>query len=205
MDPHAPRPASDAGDPDRDEEAALFHAARRGDRVAMGRLWNRHRRWVAAVLFLHAGRAGDVDDLLQEVATAFVTHIASVRDPASLPAWLRQTALNAARMDARGGSRRRGRLQRFAAALRGRPEPAPPRVETEEAAALLRERLAHLPEEYAEPLLLRLVHDLPYARIAAILDLPETTVENRIVRGRRLLRTLASDALAVPAPREARP
>ena len=71
---------------------------------------------------------------------------------------------------------------------------------------LIRERLASLPEEYAEPLLLRLVHDLPYARIAAILDLPETTVENRIVRGRRMLRTLAADLADPSVPtREDRP
>jgi RNA polymerase sigma-70 factor (ECF subfamily) len=175
------------------EEASLLARARAGDRAALERLWSRNRRWVAAVLLVHKPRAADLDDLLQEVATTLIARIGSVRDAEAFPGWLRSVAVNAARMSARSVSRRRAAIERFAAFVRGRGD-AGSRAPTEasEAARILRDRLAELPEEYAEPLLLRLVHDLPYARIAAILDLPETTVENRIVRGRRMLRTLAA-------------
>lgn len=183
------------------EEASLFAAAHAGDRTALERLWNRNRRWIAAVLLLHKPRRADLDDLLQEVAATLVARIGSVRDAEAFPGWLRAVAVNAARMSARAGSRRRAAIDRFAAVLSGRfRASAPIADEAADAAARLRERLASLPEEYAEPLLLRLVHDLPYARIAAILDLPETTVENRIVRGRRMLRSLAADLVDPSAP-----
>jgi RNA polymerase sigma-70 factor (ECF subfamily) len=185
-----PEPSSAEPNP---EEASLFAAARGGDRAALERLWSRNRRWIAAVLLVHKPRAADLDDLLQEVAATLVARLGSVRDAEAFPGWLRTVAVNAARMSARSGSRRRAAIERFAAMLQGRSaDPGTGGTEASEAARILRERLASLPEEYAEPLLLRLVHDLPYARIAAILDLPETTVENRIVRGRRMLRALAS-------------
>ena len=181
------------------DEAPLLELARSGDRAALERLWNRNRRWIAAVLLVHKPRAADLDDLLQDVAATLVARIGSVRDAEAFPGWLRSVAVNAARMSARSGSRRKAAIERFAAMLPGRSRTGERPSDPTEAASRLRDRLAELPEEYAEPLLLRLVHDLPYARIAAILDLPETTVENRIVRGRRLLRTLASDLTEPPA------
>lgn len=189
------------------EEASLFAAARVGDRPALERLWNRNRRWIAAVLLLHKPRGADLDDLLQEVAATLVARIGSVRDAEAFPGWLRAVAVNAARMSARAGSRRRAAIDRFTSMMAGRFRGSKPiSDDAADAANRLRERLASLPEEYAEPLLLRLVHDLPYARIAAILDLPETTVENRIVRGRRMLRTLAADLADPSVPtREDRP
>jgi DNA-directed RNA polymerase specialized sigma24 family protein len=100
-------------------------------------------------------------------------------------------------MQARSGSRRRAALERFAREGGHAGPSGAPEAPWTEAAAKLRERLATLPADYAEPLLLRLVHDLSYARIAEILDLPETTVENRIVRGRRLLREQAAADLGL--------
>ena len=104
----------------------------------------------------------------------------------------------AARMAARGTKRRIAAVERFGReeAAAGRLSGVAPRVERD-AGNLLRGRLASLPSGYAEPLLLRLVHDLSYAQIAEILELPETTIENRIVRGRRMLREQAATDLGL--------
>ncbi|MFO0826961.1 MAG: sigma-70 family RNA polymerase sigma factor [Phycisphaerales bacterium] len=177
------------------DESELLDAARAGNRAALERLWERHRRWVAAVLLVHKPRTADVDDLLQEVAATLVAKVGTLRDPETFPGWLRSVALNAARMAARGTRRRVAATERF-----GREEVAQrrqsdaPRL-TRSAGDRLRERLAALPAGYAEPLMLRLVQEMSYAQIAQVLDLPETTVENRIVRGRRMLREqIAADA-----------
>lgn len=177
------------------DDQLLLASAQSGDRHALERLWERHRRWVAAVLLVHKPKDADVDDLLQDVAATLVAKVGTLRDPETFPGWLRSVAINAARMAARGTRRRTAAVERFANAeatergaeriQRGNPH----RTHAARAAAdQLRTRLASLPAGYSEPLLLRLVHDLSYAQIADILDLPETTVENRIVRGRRLLR-----------------
>ncbi|MBL9121042.1 MAG: RNA polymerase sigma factor [Phycisphaerae bacterium] len=177
------------------DDQVLLAAARSGDRSALERLWERHRRWIAAVILVHKPKDADVDDLLQDVAATLLAKIDTLRDPETFPGWLRSVAMNAARMAARGTRRRIAAVERF-----GRGEAtdrsndriargSPHRSHAARVAAdQLRTRLGALPTGYAEPLLLRLVHELSYSQIADILDLPETTVENRIVRGRRLLR-----------------
>ncbi len=45
-----------------------------------------------------------------------------------------------------------------------------------------------LPEGYGEPLLLKAVYGMSYREIGQVLELPETTVETRIARARRMLR-----------------
>src|SRR5215212_4440052 len=44
-----------------------------------------------------------------------------------------------------------------------------------------------LPREYREAVILSDIHDLRYAEIAEILDVPEGTVKSRLFRGRRIL------------------
>jgi RNA polymerase sigma-70 factor (ECF subfamily) len=51
---------------------------------------------------------------------------------------------------------------------------------------------ARLPDGYREPLLLKCVRGLSYRQIGELMGLPETTVETRIARGRRMLRELAA-------------
>jgi RNA polymerase sigma-70 factor (ECF subfamily) len=189
------------------DDQLLLAAAQSGDRQALERLWERHRRWVAAVLLLHKPRDVEVDDLLQEVAATLVAKVDTLRDPDTFPGWLRSVALNAARMAARGLRRRNAAVERFTrgeaverSADRERRDIAHRTVAARAAADQLRARFASLPAGYAEPLLLRLVHDLSYLQIAAIMDLPETTVENRIVRGRRMLREQAAADLGVEPP-----
>jgi RNA polymerase sigma-70 factor (ECF subfamily) len=186
------------------DDHLLLAAAQSGDRAAIERLWERHRRWVAAVLLLHKPKDADLDDLLQDVAATLLSKVDTLRDPDTFAGWLRSVAINAARMAARGTRRRTDAVERFSRSevVRRSDERIrrsdPHRTHAARVAAeQLRSRLAALPAGYAEPLLLRLVHDLSYAQIAGILDLPETTIENRIVRGRRMLREQAAADLGV--------
>lgn len=57
-----------------------------------------------------------------------------------------------------------------------------------------------LPEGYREPLLMRCLKGMSYREIGEAMDLPETTIETRIARGRRMLRELASSTETAPAP-----
>ncbi len=52
----------------------------------------------------------------------------------------------------------------------------------------LRQALAELPDEMREIVLLRDFHDLPYAEIATVLDIPAGTVMSRLHRARSALR-----------------
>ncbi|MDX2131082.1 MAG: sigma-70 family RNA polymerase sigma factor [Planctomycetota bacterium] len=165
-------------------------AALAGDRESVERLWQRHRRWVAAILLAYKPRWADLDDLLQDVAVSVVRKVHELRDPAAVRPWLRTVAINAAHAAGRT-AKRRGRDERLeerdAPAEPGRPGGTPP----DEGGRLL-ELAATLPEGYREPLLLKAVQGLSYREIGQILGLPETTIETRIARGRRRLRELAT-------------
>lgn len=183
-----------------DPESALVLAAIRGEHDAMRAVWAKNRRWVAAILLAHMPKWADVEDLLQEVAVAVVRKIGDLREPAALRPWLRTVAINAARAAARGKSRPdhgAGTLVEESTdegvLARVRPLNRDADTETREEANRLLELAKELPEGYREPLLLKCLRDLSYRQIGEIVGLPESTIETRIARGRRMLRELAQE------------
>jgi RNA polymerase sigma factor (sigma-70 family) len=186
-------------------ERGQVAAAIRGDAEAVRAVWQHHRRWVAAVLLAHKPREVEVEDLLQDVAMSFVKTIGTLRDESSLKPWLRTVAINAARASGRKSRRLRlhGEQGVGAGSEPVQPEavvPAQPSstAEREEAQRLMALAMG-LPEGYREPLLLKCVRGLSYRAISELLGLPETTIETRIARGRRMLRELAGRADHAPA------
>ncbi|MCC6659833.1 MAG: RNA polymerase sigma factor [Phycisphaerales bacterium] len=176
---------------------SLVAAAIRGDVDAVRRVWQDHRRWVAAVLLAHKPAGAEVDDLLQDVAMAYVRTIGKLRDESALKPWLRTVAINAAR--AAGRQVRLRQKQQVVLAAQGameRDQPPPSDAEAtdrDESGHILR-LIQEIPEGYREPLILRCVRGMNYRQIGELLSLPETTIETRIARGRRMLRDLVSRA-----------
>jgi RNA polymerase sigma-70 factor (ECF subfamily) len=175
----------------------------RGEADAIRAVWQDNRRWVAAVLLAHKPREVDLEDLLQEVAMSFVKTVGKLRDEAMLKPWLRTVAINAARASGRDARRRRRgvvwKIGSERAARAGEPGPdlldaAEPSAapERSEQAGRLLELTARLPEGYREPLILKTLRGMSYREIGQMLGLPETTVETRIARGRKMLRELAA-------------
>ncbi|MCA9289953.1 MAG: sigma-70 family RNA polymerase sigma factor [Phycisphaerales bacterium] len=169
-----------------DDGAVDTAAAIAGDPDALHRLWARHRRWVAAILLAHKPSFVELDDLLQEVAMVMVRRVHELRDPASLRGWLRVVAVNAARAAARSAKCRLSPER-----LHGQAEP-PDGVRIDPTAlddtSRIMAHIAELPEAYREPLVLRALQDLSYRQISETLDLPESTIQTRIARARRMLR-----------------
>lgn len=171
-------------------------AAVRGDADAVQRVWMENRRWVAAVILAHKPREAELEDLLQDVAMTFVRTIGKLRDQATLKPWLRTVAINAARAAGRTTKRRRRvmgpRMEEDTAGVeRGGPVGADERVDQGEQAGRLTLLAAKLPDGYREPLILKCVRGMSYRQIGELMGLPETTIETRIARGRKMLRELA--------------
>ncbi|MEI7657429.1 MAG: sigma-70 family RNA polymerase sigma factor [Phycisphaerae bacterium] len=181
-----------------DPDADMAAAAVGGDAASVRRLWEANRRWVAAILLAHKPRWADLDDLLQEVALAMVRKIGELRDPGALRPWLRTVAINAAHAEARGTKRRAGQklfAEESQQGVEGRTRdftPAPEALGDHEHGRLLMQLAFDLPDGYREPLLLKAVEGLSYRQIGEIMDLPETTIETRVARGRRMLRESAA-------------
>lgn len=164
-----------------------------GDRDALRSVWRSHRRWVAAILLAHKSRKTDLDDLLQAVAVQVCKKIGGVREPEAFRGWLRMVAINVARADGRTVTRKRQGFLRLVGRTNERDDsPASEQSARTEEAGRLMSLAMTLPEGYREPLLMRCVKGMSYRQIGDAMDLPETTIETRIARGRRMLRELAS-------------
>lgn len=178
-------------EPEREADEVVDAAS--GDADALTRVWHRHRRWVAVVLLAHKPREAELEDLLQEVAITLVSKVQELRDESAIKPWLRTVALNVARASGRRVTRERRHRAAPEFARDGAEGGA---VSVEPGSALHRRDDAmrvlgmagDLPEGYREPLLLRCVHGMSYREIGAVMELPETTIETRIARGRRMLR-----------------
>ncbi len=186
------------------EDQLLVREAIRGDEVSLRELWNRHRRWVAAVLLAHMPRDAELDDLLQEVAVAVVAKISGLREEAAFKPWLRAVALSVAKTSARRRTVRKSgwlRLVSFTGAReddRTHDHASPAMKEGRR----LMELSAELPDGYREPLLLKCIQDMSYKQIGDVMGLPDTTIETRIARARKMLRERAIGAGLGPASPE---
>ena len=183
-----------------------------GDHAALASLWQSNRRWVAAVIMAHKPARADLDDLLQDVAMTLLAKISQLQEPAAFHPWLRMIAMNAARLAGRKHAAG-PRLSSLDAPITPhdsgptRAERAPARphapgtAPASDEARRLMELALELHEDYREPLLLRAINELSYQQIGSILGLPETTIETRIARGRRMLRERAHAAQAATSRR----
>lgn len=186
-------PRTDVGSDD-----ALVRAAIEGDESAQSALWRAHRQWLAAVLIAYKPRWTDLEDLMQDVAVKFASKIHTLRDPGAFRPWVRRMAINVARESARRGTaadedgRAMQRVTYTDAFGETLADPSGMEADDisgarEEAKGLLAHALT-LPPEFREPLIMRCVHGMGCEQIAAILELPLTTVETRLSRARRMLR-----------------
>lgn len=192
-------------DPAAQADLTLVEQAQAGDQAARRALWRGHRRWVAAIVIAHRPRTIDVEDLMQDVAVKFLDKVHTLRDPAAFRPWLRRVVINVCRGAAR--------QQRPTLALAGSSQrhdddgPGGPVAESHEqgparqtsdrdAAEVVYRHALGLPPEYREPLLLRCMRGLTYRQISDLLDLPVTTIETRLARARRMIRTEMEEAVA---------
>lgn len=128
---------------------------------------------------------------------AMVAKISGLRDEAAFKPWLRAVAMSIAQTSGRRSKVRKEGWLRLVG-LRGdddRPEAdaAPGSVRSEQITEgrRLMQLASELPDGYREPLLLKCIQGMSYKEIGRVMGLPDTTIETRIARARRMLRDLA--------------
>ena len=178
-----------------DVDCRLIEAAQRGERSALDAFVRRHDRWVRSVVYATVGNSWLVDDIVQHVWTRVCEQIGTLIEPARWRGWLYTMARNAA-IDA-GQKAARDRKRRTSAELADlagdrQSDPARSAIRDEQHRRVL-SAIRGLPAIYREPFILRHMEDWSYAQIGEALSLPVDTVETRLVRARRLLRSALAD------------
>jgi RNA polymerase sigma-70 factor, ECF subfamily len=171
-------PVSPSGD------ASLVEAARRGDRIAYGRLYGIYARMVHGILLARVPPA-EVDDLVQDVFLQALPRLNSLRDSARFGAWLAAIARNRAN-DYYRRSKSAAEINDPIAAERIEDRAATS-AEMAQAAAVLA-AIRALPDAYREPLILRLVEGMTGPEIAERTGLTPGSVRVNLHRGMQQLR-----------------
>lgn len=179
-------------DPDR----AVVEDARAGDGGAFEALVLRYQARIVNYASAMVHDAGAAEDVAQETFVRAWRGLGRFRGESAFKTWLYRIATNVARthLDRRGRQARIGdrSLDDETEPLQAGDVPSPaPDAET----SLVRREeidraLAELPDELRVALVLRDVEGLDYKEIAGVTGAPIGTVESRIFRARRRLRTL---------------
>ena len=187
----------------------LVRRAQAGDGAAFTCLVELHQerlvRFCVRLMRQHAA----AQDLAQETLWRAYRALPALSQPDRFAAWLFGIAANLAKRAWRQEARRPLSLEELAdeypdvpweALLPASPPPDQLVEEAEQEQRLL-DAIASLPAPLGRVVLLHYLHGLSYAEVATALDLPVSTVRNRLFQSRaRLRRQLASD-FALPPPR----
>jgi len=155
--------------------AEVVHSAARGDRSALGKIYDRFAPVVHGVLLSRVPPA-DAEDLVQDVFVIVMNRLPGLRDPAAFPAWILSISRNVA-----AEHHRRSRSWRWTALPDREPSINPETL-------MLLNTLQSLPEAYRETLVLRLVEGLTGMEISERTGLTPESVRVNLHRGMKLLR-----------------
>jgi RNA polymerase sigma-70 factor (ECF subfamily) len=170
-------------------DEALVSAAGAEDPVALGALFDRFSGDVYR--FLHrvcGGDTAELDDLVQTTFLEVYRAAPRFRRRSAVKTWIFGIAVNVSRHHARGETRRRAALARFAEAPGGaapRPDDATERAEL---LARLADALAALPEPLRVAYVMCVLEEVPAREAALALGVREGSVWRRVHEAREALR-----------------
>lgn len=179
-----------------DPDLASLEQARAGDTGAFETLVLRYQARIVNYATAMVHDAGTAEDVAQETFVRAWRGLGRFREESTFKTWLYRIATNVARthLDRCG---RRARIADRSLDDETAPVQAgdvPSRAPDAETSLVRREAidraLSELPDELRQALVLRDVEGLDYKEIAAVTGAPIGTVESRIFRARRRLRTL---------------
>jgi RNA polymerase sigma-70 factor (ECF subfamily) len=158
------------------EDRLLLYRAQRGDRQAFDRLYEKHLDALLTVAMSLLGRSGDAQDAVQEVFTALMESLATVRLHGSLRGYLAVCVANRCRDLLR--RRCRCGTEAEAARVADDPEPLALAIRAEQVRRA-EQALGRLPYEQREAVVLHIQAGLTFRAMARALQVPLGTVQSR--------------------------
>jgi RNA polymerase sigma factor (sigma-70 family) len=171
-------------------EAGLVTESLGGNRDAFGQIVVHHQSLICSLAYSATGSLTQSEDLAQETFVTAWKHLAELREPAKLRAWLCGIARNligkALRRDGREPVHGAEQLEEANEPASQEPL-APDHVMSKEEEGILWRSLERIPETYREPLVLFYREHQSVERVAEALELTPDAVKQRLSRGRKLL------------------
>jgi RNA polymerase sigma-70 factor (ECF subfamily) len=189
-------------------DVELVAGLQRGDEAAFEELVRTHSGRLLSVARRFLGNSEDAQDAVQDSFIRAFKAIHTFEARAQLHTWLHRILVNTALMKLR--ERRRRPTESIEELL---PTFSPDGhqtvasrdwsdalLERKETAAIVREAIAMLPDQYREVLVLRDIEDRDTAEVAQILGTSSNVVKVRLHRARQALRTLLDREFKISTP-----
>jgi len=177
------------------DDTDLLHRGQAGDESAFANLVKRHERYLFGIARALTDSLMDAEDTYQETLVAVLT--GRYRGESSVRTWMVQILVRRVAMLRRSAGRWRMRLAPESADP-GQPSRLDRAAEPSgQASADFRMDLAQvlksLSPEHREVIVLREVEEMSYEQIAAVVGVPQGTIESRLHRARAELRWRMKD------------
>ncbi len=181
------------------DDISLIARFKRGDRSAFRQIVGRYEGVVRAVLYRLVGNVDDAEDLAQETFIRVHGHLEKFRGDASLKTWIARIASNLARDSLRRRRRRPETLPFDKATFQiaqSAPGTAPDETLTlQEKSRALATAIESLPYKQRAALVLKIIGDMNYEEIAAVLGTTRNSVKANAHLARRKLIALLGDRI----------
>jgi RNA polymerase sigma factor (sigma-70 family) len=172
-------------------DAELVEGCLQGDREAFAQIVERYQRLLCSLAYAATGRFSESEDLAQEAFVTAWQGLGKLKEPAKLRPWLcgilRNTVSHSRRREHRDPIRHAGEVEDLDMLSDAGNSATDMAMKAEEEKILWR-TLQAVPERYREPLILYYREERSVTAVAEALDLTESAVKQRLVRGRKLLR-----------------
>ena len=172
-------------------EMPAAHRVRRaqgGERLAFGELAVRYYPMVYGTVQARTRRPEDIEELVQEVFGRAFEELGSLHEPAYFTSWLRRIAANMTVSWWRRQQRGSEIVEQYALCVDEKVRRPDEEYERDRGVVRLRRAMADLAYPYRRVLQLYYWEGCSYAEIAAVLDVPASTVKWRLLHGRSQLK-----------------
>ncbi len=151
---------------------------------AFAELYSRYARGIYAYCFRIIGNRQIAEDIFQETFLSFLQSTGQERNMTNVQAFLLRIARNLCLNVNRVNRSRVLSLDDLNIGVEDN------RAERNELSKLIVSALDLLPQDYREAVVLQLYNDMSYQEISEFLDLPISTIRNRVTRGKQKIREI---------------
>lgn len=162
-----------------------------GDMDSFSVLVERYQKQIYSLTYRLTNDPEDARDLAQEVFIHIYKVLGKYDQERKFFSWMYKVATNVCYNALRRGKNEQAvsldkviEIMPMIGRSEAQPEEYYERRETQES---VRQAVAELPEKYRVPLVLRYLEEMTYKEIAEYMDLPVTTIETRLYRGKAML------------------
>jgi RNA polymerase sigma-70 factor (ECF subfamily) len=179
----------------------LAELCREGNKEAFSVLVERYQNQIFSLAFRLGGDYDEAKDMAQEAFIRVFQNINAFNQGSRFFPWFYRVAHNSCINSLNKRGRRHISTENlFTEEMDATPTAINPEYELEkkEDAALIGKCLRELPPQFRIPLMLKYIEGLSYKEMAEKLDLPVSTIETRLFRGRKMLEKKISALWGLP-------